>query len=171
MKNRILLFSLLILVGMSFPSCTYDSFEEELSLKEIPNSNEAAFVRFDNSVSTVSAAEADLEASVRLEFTFPIETDVTVSYTYSGTAVEGEDFTIEGASGGSGTIVIPHNPDAITINQVDLVVNLIEDGVVDGDKDVTVTLTDAVAADGTPLSIGQAGKFTEVTFQITDSDG
>ena len=58
------------------------------------------------------------------------------------TAHQGE-ISVESAQGvGSEfTIVIPHNPDAITINQVDLVLNLIEDGVVDGDKDVTVTLT------------------------------
>ena len=170
MKNKIFLFCLMVFGVLAMPSCTYDSFEEESILGEIPNSSEAAFVRFDNSVSTVDATELDGSASVRVEFIFPIETDVTVNYTYSGTAVEGTDFTIDGGSGGSGSITVAHDAASLTSNSADLTLNLLTDDTIDGMKDLTVTLTSASAADGTPINVGQAGMFTEVTFVIADSD-
>ena len=121
------------------------------------------------------AAEDDGSVEFEVEVPTGSVSDVTVNYSLSGTAVFGTDFTIAGASGAGGSVVIQHDPDAPDaanlIDHADLVVDLLTDGVADGDKTLTITLVSASSADGA-LLVGRAGSaiLTSAVVNIADID-
>ena len=103
--------------------------------------------------------EAEFE-EINIEIPGGTLSDVTVNYTFSGTAVFGEDFTVEGATSAGGSLIIElttvPNQDGLPING-DILVNLLEDNVVDGDKTLEITIVSASNASG-DLTVGRGGK-------------
>ncbi len=106
--------------------------------------------------------------------------DITVTYEFSGDAVFGVDFNVDGATAQGGTTTITHN-----INQAGtevtggvaftdrgtIPVELLTDGAVDGDKQLIVTITGATRGSET-LAIGRGGldMLRVATVNIADVD-
>ena len=121
-------------------------------------------------------------STVNLQVEAPAGTleDITVSYSFGGDAVFGVDFNVAGATATGGTVTITHN-----INQAgtaetggvaftdrgNIAVELLTDGVVDGDKVLTLTLTSASRGSET-IAVGRGGEdFLRVaTINIADAD-
>lgn len=177
MKNIVYI----LFVGIILVSCDgFDLADNGLdNLQELPE-----YVAFD--APGVNAAldpfNEDEGASVDLIVEAPTGTldDIVVSYTFGGDAVFGVDFNVPGASASGGTVTITHN-----INQAgsaatggvaftdrgNIAVELLSDGVVDGDKVLTVTLTSATRGSET-IAVGRGGTdlLTVATINIADAD-
>lgn len=126
-------------------------------LEELPG-----YVAFDapgNTVVLNPIAVNENAGTVNLIIECPTGTqsDISVSYTLSGNAVFGTDYTISGAQASGGNITIRPNvndiqsPDRSTIS-----ISILTDNVVDGDKTITVTLSSASNAEGS-LAVGRGG--------------
>ncbi|MEM9847952.1 MAG: hypothetical protein AAF847_08680 [Bacteroidota bacterium] len=164
MKYLNILFLLLV-----FAACEYDSFEDEIALSGLPDTDIPAFIRFDNGLDPViTLAEADGSTSVRLDFQFPVESDLTVDFSFGGDAVFGEDFTVANSSASGGSLTIEHDPENIAFTTGDLEVMTVIDTTADGTKELIITLTNATAADGTPVNVGQGDLHKTATFSIVD---
>lgn len=170
MKNITYLLALFVL-GSMLASCEYEPFEEEESIAAIQDSNGAAFVRFDNSLSDgIAATEADSLVTIRIDFPFPIATDVDISFDFSGSGTFGTDFSVDGATDSGGSVRLVHDPEDVAQSSVDLELFVLKDDTVDGEKDVTITLTGASATDGTSIDAGQGSLHKAVTVTIADID-
>ena len=98
--------------------------------------------------------------------------DITIDFEFSGDAVFGTDFTVEGASASGGSIVLsPNANDVLNRDNVDIDVVILSDEEVDGNKTLTVTLVSASNADGEIL-VGRGGTdlLTSRTIIIGDND-
>jgi len=78
--------------------------------------------------------------------------NTTVTYSLSGTATFGVDYTIDGATSEGGSIVIQNvegteAPDNLADNE-DIVVTLLSDSVEDIDETIIITLTGVSSPDG-----------------------
>lgn len=173
MKNIYRMFIALFCIGV-LASCEteYDLLDQGFDLDELP-----AYVAFDAPGNTINLdAESATEGD---EVVFTIEnptgtlSDITVNYEFGGSAEFGTDFMVEGASASGGSIVLDHDPrDFQFLDNVDLVVNLLTDGVTDGDKSLTITLVSAVNAEGSSLAVGRGGTdfLKTATINISDAD-
>ena len=112
------------------------------------------------------------------EVTFNIEnptgtlSDITVTYEFQGSAVFGTDFTIEGASASGGTLVIEHDPQDFQFrDNQDLVVSILTDNTIDGDKTLEIVLVSASNAEG-ELAVGRGGTefLKRAIINISDID-
>ena len=146
----------LVLVGCDDD---FDLKDNGFTLQELPG-----YVAFNPSgtgaaFSDIDTDEAAESEDVNVEIPGGTLSDVIVNYTFSGTAVFGEDFTVDGATSAGGTLVIElttvPNQDGSPING-DIIVNLLEDSVVDGDKTLEITIVSASNATG-DLPIGRGG--------------
>lgn len=158
----------LFIAMMGVVSCSND-FEANdiLPVSELPGY--AAFDAPGSSVNVeaVTVTESDGTASFTVEVPAGTLSDVTVNFTYEGTAVEGVDFTIDGGSGGSGSMTIePNQSDFQNTDRGDIVVNILEDGVFDETKELTFTLTSASNAEG-DLAVGRGGTDFNKTASLT----
>jgi hypothetical protein len=170
-KNIKSMLALIVFGVLISNSCTYDSLIDEDALTGIPDSDEAAFVRFDKSViSIIEVGEGDGVTSVNIEFIFPLEADIEVDYSFSGSAVWGVDYEVDGATESGGNAAIVHDPAVISIGSTMIEILLIKDDAVDGEKDLFITLDDAVASDGTRIDVGQGNLYKVATFRIIDID-
>ena len=106
--------------------------------------------------------------------------DIVVSYDFGGDAVFGVDFNVDGATASGGTVTVTHNINqagtAITggvafTDRGAIPVQILTDGIVDGDKALSITLTGATRGSES-LAIGRGGEdFLRVaTVNITDVD-
>ena len=143
------------------------------TLQELPG-----YVAFDAQGTSINAESVTVgetagSASVTIENPTGTLSDITITYQLSGTAVEGVDYTIDGVNGTSGTIVLQENNDGDiqNNNNVDLVVNILDDDDVDGQKTLTITLVSASNAEGT-VAVGRGGTdfLKETTITINDDD-
>lgn len=161
----------LILTGCSEE---YDLNDRGLSVEELP-----AYVAFDSPGTNVNPGPVDVtedEGTLELNVEVPTGTlsTVTVNYSFSGTAVFGVDFIVDGATsaGGSLDIALPSSPavDGRPIND-DIIVELLPDDVADGDKTLIVTLESASNAEGA-LAVGRGGTdfLKSTTVNIIDID-
>ncbi|MFS4454987.1 hypothetical protein [Maribacter sp. 2304DJ31-5] len=122
----------------------------------------------------IDTDEEEGSEDVSIEIPGGTLSDVTVNYTFGGSAIFGTDFTVDGATSAGGTLVIAlttvPNQDGLPVNG-DIVVNLLEDGVIDGDKTLTITIVSASNADG-ELPIGRGGQdlLRTATVNIADVD-
>lgn len=172
MKNLIILFALI-----SFMSCTdFDIEDQGIILEDLPS-----YVAFKNDGGTITPIVRNVSENttsaasrtVTVECPTGTLSDITVSYTLSGTAVFGSDFTIPGASASGGTMVVKQkNSDNNDFDFGTIVVTLLTDGVKDGDKTLVITLTSAVNAGGETFAVGRGGTETlrSATFNIKDID-
>lgn len=164
-KYTLFFFSLLIL---SACGNEYDT-EEYFDLEELP-----AYVAFgdgstNNAVlETVVVDENAGSASFIIEAPAGTLSDVTVNYEITGTAEAGVDYNIANA----GTITLEVNTnDFQNRDQVSLDIEILTDGVVDGTKTLTLTLTSATNDEGS-LSVGRGGTdfLKSANLEITDVD-
>lgn len=170
------IYTLTVLSILFLASCGNDFIvEDNYDLTSI-----GGYVAFDAPGNTVSNEDVivneDAGGSQSLKVECPTGTlsDITVNYEFSGTAVFGEDFTVENADANGGTIVIsPNASDVLNRDNADIVVEILSDDVIDGEKTVTVTLVSAANKDG-DLLVGRGGtdmlKSRDVIIEDCDAD-
>ena len=150
--------TLIIFLGLFISSCgnEYD-IDEYFDLEELPG-----YVAFDAPGNTVTidpfaVTEDGGSVGVVIECPTGTQSDINVSYTLSGDAVFGVDFTISGAQASGGNITIAPNPSDIQeSDRASLSIELLTDDVVDGEKTIMITLTSASNAEG-DLAVGRGG--------------
>lgn len=164
----------LLIVGLSmlFLGSCGNSFvtEDYYDLEELPG-----YVAFDADGNNATLApfevtEGDGSLNVTVENPTGTVSDITVDYSLGGTAVFGTDYDISGASssGGSMTIAV----DGSAFNETfrgDIVITLLTDEVVDGEKTIELTLTGASNSEGT-VAIGRGGTELLRTATVIISD-
>ncbi|MTI41644.1 hypothetical protein [Fulvivirga lutimaris] len=164
---------LLISAGI-FSSCEdYDIADQGFDLTELPG-----YVAFDAPGTNVDEAVEDTDEDAgSVEFVIETPTgsltDVTIQYVFGGDAVFGTDFTVDGATASGGSIVLAVDPeDFINLDNVTMTIDLLTDGVADGDKVLTVELVSAVNAGGETLAVGRGGTgfLKTATVNIADVD-
>jgi hypothetical protein len=159
-------------------ACTDNSLEDQgIELSE----ELGKYVAF--SVSGVVTTIADVEVAedagdtgsdINVEIPGGTVSNVTVNYEFSGTAVFGTDFTVAGANSNGGSVVIETQStpidDGLPLN-ADIPVEILTDGVADGEKTLTITLVSASNAEGDIL-VGRAGTdaLKQVNIVISDVD-
>ena len=175
-------------------SCTDATLEDVgFTLKSLP-----AYVAYGNPGGTITAivlapeegstAGASGELTrLRIEAPGVVTSDVTVQFTFGGTAVFGTDFTVSGliqstlvpfavtATAAGGSIKIAKSNTIKTVNDfehVNLELGYPTDGVKDGLKTLIVTLTSATGADGTVYAVGRGGTdmLKVATINIADTN-
>ncbi|UZR93384.1 hypothetical protein [Chondrinema litorale] len=171
MKNIYNLFLTALLVAGLIGCEDYDLADQDIELEELPG-----YVAFDAPgeeayLDDEEVTEEDGSVALRIEVPTGSLSDVNVTYTFSGTAVFGTDFTVEGASasGGSTTIVI----DKAEFNDtdgVDIDITLLTDGVADGDKTLSITLESAQNTDGLSFAVGRGGTELLKTANVIITD-
>ena len=150
----------LLLISLLLIGCDeYNYLEDQgLELEELPG-----YVAFDAPGANVNLADEEVaedDGAVTLTVEVPTGSlsDVTVNYEFSGSAVFGTDFTVEGATAAGGSVVIVLNPTNFNDYQnADIDITLLTDDVVDGEKTLTLTLTSAQNADGVQFAVGRGG--------------
>ncbi|MEP5612944.1 MAG: hypothetical protein ABJP45_11875 [Cyclobacteriaceae bacterium] len=159
MKNIYYLLIAMLVVS----ACTedFDLTEQYGSVEELP-----AYVAFNPDGTNAVIDDEDVEetdgtVTFSIENPTGTESDITVNYDLSGTAVFGTDFTITGATATGGSIVIPHKQSATpddfqNFDNVDLDVTLLTDAITDGTKTLNITLTSASNAAGN-IAVGRGG--------------
>ncbi|TDQ28990.1 hypothetical protein [Zeaxanthinibacter enoshimensis] len=166
-----------IAMALVFTGCTedYDLDERGLSVEELP-----AYVAFSapgasSSIAPVDTAEDAGSVSLNVEIPGGTVSNVTVTYGFSGSAVFGEDFTVDGADSAGGTVIISKpgpeaNLDGLPPN-ADIDITLLTDGVADGAKTLEVTLLSASNGQGT-VEVGRGGtaSLRSQTVNIADVD-
>lgn len=159
MKNIVYL---LFVSALIFTGCA-EEFElndndQELNVISLPG-----YVAFSAPGATVTIDDVDTTEDgeteeLNVEIPGGTLSDVTVNFTFGGTAIYGVDFTVEGGSAEGGSIIIEHrdstDPDDYNFfDNGDIVINLLTDDAVDGVKTLTVTLVSASSG----LSVGRGG--------------
>lgn len=97
---------------------------------------------------------------------------ITVNYSLGGDAQFGTDYSIDGATASGGSVVIePDDSDFGAVNFANIVVQILQDSIQDGDKMLTISLLDAQGASGA-IAVGRGGKdfLKEATVIIADVD-
>ncbi len=155
---------LMIIAGFALASCTdLDLEDQTIQLIQLPG-----YVAFANTGGTVTPIDRTVTESstavqnLRIEVATGSLSDVTVTYSFSGTAVLGTDFTVTTPGGTAtatgGTIVIRRNQTPAGTTDFDFVnlgITAVADGVDDGDKSLTITLESATNADGKTFAVGR----------------
>ncbi len=143
-------------------SCTenYDLDDRELSIEYL--SGYVAFNPPGTSVKLddVTTKEGGDDVTFNIEVPTGNLSDVFVKYSFSGDAIFGTDFKIDGASSAGGEITIKHkqttDPKDSVADNIDLVIEILKDGTKDGNKNLTITLDSASNSEG-DLAIGRGG--------------
>lgn len=130
----------------------------------------------DGANTTIAPEDAKEGESVELNVEIPTGTtsDVTVNFTFGGTAVYGTDFTVPGGTSAGGSVVIVPDDGGGTANIIDnadIEVTLLTDDTQDGNKTLVVTLSSASNAEGAVL-VGRGGTdiLKSQTVNISDVD-
>jgi len=162
---------ILIAVAISSTACDPDyAVEDYFDLEELPG-----YVAFDAdgnnaTLDDFEATENDGSVEIDVENPTGTLTDITVNYALSGTALFGTDYSIEGASAAGGSLVIKPNSGAVNeTNRTTLIVTILTDSIADGDKDITITLSDASNSAG-PVAVGRGGTDYLKTAKVLISD-
>ena len=168
------IYTYLLVLAVFMASCgnDFDLVEDGLNPQQLPG-----YVAFNASGNNATIDPEDVGEDAG-EVTFNIEnptgtlSDITVTYAFEGSAVYGTDFTIEGASASGGTLVIEHDPEDFQFrDNQDLVVTILTDNDIDGDKTLEIVLVSATNADGT-LAVGRGGTdfLKRAVINISDID-
>lgn len=150
----IVLFSMLFIMSCGNKYETSDYFD----LEELPG-----YVAFNASGNDAFLAPFDVNegsAAVDISVENPTGTssDITVNYTFGGTAEYGVDFTDPNGSAAGGSITIPVEVGAdfnVTF-QAPIMLEILDDAVFDQEKTILVTLESASNAEGA-LAVGRGG--------------
>ncbi len=93
-----------------------------------------------------SVGEGDGSRNVTVNLQPAAASPITLSYTLSGAAAPGVDYTVSGATGNSGTVTV-----AAGAASVDITVTIVDDQAVEGNENIVFTLVDGQGyAPGTP---------------------
>ncbi|WP_282123750.1 hypothetical protein [Algibacter mikhailovii] len=150
---------ILVVLVAGFYSCEtdYDADEQGVTLQDLPK-----YVAFSVSGAGSTIADVDIDAGsntgddVNVEIPGGTLSDVTVNFTFSGTAVYGTDYTVTGASSTGGSVTIDYNNtpnvDGLPFN-ADIVVEALPGA---SDSTLTITLSSASNAEG-EIVVGRAG--------------
>ncbi|MFN8842823.1 MAG: hypothetical protein ACK5WV_04450 [Chryseotalea sp.] len=165
-------------------SCT--EFElDDLVLNLKPIGNHVAFANSSGGTITpisLNRSESSTASALRIENATGSLSSITVSYTFSGTAVFGQDFTVTSpggtvnASGGTIKIVATNKKSTVAdFAFVNLSIDPITDGIKDGAKTLIITLTNAVNEKGEIFDLGrgldgQTIYHKSATINISDED-
>lgn len=169
----ILFASVMILTGCSDDFALNDN-DQDLNVQLLGGK----YVAFsaDGANTTIAPESAKEGESVELNVEIPTGTtsDVTVNFTFGGTAVYGTDFTVPGGTSAGGSVVIVPDDGGGTANIIDnadIEVTLLTDDTQDGNKTLVVTLASASNADGEVL-VGRGGTdlLKSQTVNISDVD-
>jgi hypothetical protein len=176
MKN--IFSSLLIIVLIILVGCNQEYILEdrELSVEQLPG-----YVAFNADGANINLSnEVTDEEGGEVIFNIEIPTgnlsNITVNYSFSGTANFGTDFSVDGATTNGGQITIEHkqsrDPEDAEADNVDLVINILTDGFADGDKKLIITLQNAVNDEGIEIPVGRGGTLLlrEAILEISDVD-
>ncbi|MBL7845325.1 MAG: hypothetical protein JNK44_15790 [Cyclobacteriaceae bacterium] len=175
--------SLFILSISLLASCT-DFDIDDLGFKLVPIDSYVAFANAGGAVTPIvrNVSETSAIQNLRIECPAGSLSDITVTYSFTGSAVFGTDFTVTApggtASATGGTIVIKRNktPGGLAdFDFVNLGIDPITDGVVDGNKTLTITLVSAINADGKEFVVGRGVEgatiyLKEAVINISDVD-
>jgi len=131
--------------------------EENFDLESLPGY--VAFFADGNSINVAAQDLAEAGGSVDVVVHSPVEilSDATVNYSLGGTAVLGTDYTIEGASGTSGTMTISSDRGNFSETyRGSITIVALDNAVFEGDKTIELTLTSASNAEG-DIAVGRGG--------------
>lgn len=147
-----------IIILLSFGliiSCTDYDVSEYYTLKVLPG-----YVAYNapGENSTMDDIDAGEGETVELTIEAPngILSATSVTYEFGGDAVFGVNYTVAGATAAGGIIVMEPDVDINSLDHVDLEVELLQDGINDVTKILTVTLVSASNTEGT-LAAGRGG--------------
>lgn len=169
---------LILLISASFSACTDLNLDEQT----IKVQNLDGYVAFANSGGTVVPIVLNIRetstatSNLRIECPTGSLSDITVNYSFSGSATFGSDFTVVATNGGSanasgGTIVLRRNTTTGGVNDFDFVnlgIRPVLDGVVEGTEQLIVTLTSATDASGKVYTVGRGNYMKSATINIAD---
>lgn len=108
----------------------------------------------------VETNENEEEIELNIEIPTGNLSNITVVYNLSGSAIFGTDYRIEGATANGGQLTIEHrqstDPGDAEADNADLVIEILQDNVEDGEKIITITLVSASNTEGA-IPIGRGG--------------
>ena len=168
-----ILYTIIILAVLTTACDESDIAEQGLAFQDLPG-----YVAFDAPgddaiLPDVEATEDEGTVDLTIENPTGTLVDINVDYSFGGTAEFGVDFNVAGATAAGGSIVLPSNTgDVNNFDNVDLVIELLTDGVADGEKTLTVTLDGAQGTDGSAFAVGRGGTdfLKTATVIIADID-
>ena len=171
--KRFNLFTLLVCAVLII-SCDYESYEDEKALTELDFGNR--FVRLITGGAAGSSEFVVSEATpgqinVFVENLFSSGEDVSIDYGLGGTAVFGEDYTIEGATASGGTVLIADeniDPEDTSPAAGVIPIELFIDTLADGPKTIIVELLSASSPDGEVYDIGQGDLRQSTTINLVN---
>lgn len=162
---------ILVAIAVVMTSCDPDyAVEDYFDLEELPG-----YVAFDADGNNASLDDFEVtedDGSLEIEVENPTGTQsaITVNYSLSGSALYGTDYTIEGASAAGGSITIQPNSGAVNeTNRASMMVSILTDSTVDGEKEIIITLTDASNSEGN-VAVGRGGKDFLKTAKVIIAD-
>lgn len=177
----------IIVVALILSSCDgFDLEEQGIVLTEVPSY--VAFATAGGTVVPINltvSESATAASSLRIECATGTLSDITVTYSFSGSAVYNQDFEVVPTTGGSstatgGTIVIRKNTSPSGVADFDFVSLQIRPlrgtvGDADGNKQLVIRLESAVNADGKVFQVGRGLEggtiyMREATINYTDVD-
>jgi hypothetical protein len=176
MKNIIKL----LIVSMFLWSCEgFDLEDQTIVVEELPG-----YVSFATAGGTVTPIVNNINEgttatqNLRIECATGTLSDITVNYSFSGSAVLGTDFEVVSTPGGNatstgGTIILRNNKSpggVVDFDFVNLPIRTLRDGVKDGSKQLVITLVSAVNADGVTYVVGRGTYMLSATINIADVD-
>jgi hypothetical protein len=135
-----------------------ENVSEPFSIEE---GAQPAFVLIETESQQV-AAGSSLEVSFQLGQTQ--EENVTVEYSISGDAVEGEDYAF--ATGSAGTVVIEYDPESTNLDRGSVTLAFPIDAAFGTTKELTFTLESATTESGESLALGRGEEGAERTYTI-----
>lgn len=169
MKNTIK-YLLILCLPLTFFACEEINALEEVGA-DLNNGLGNSYVTISGSAETAMEGET---VTVTVALPNPISGDVSVDFTFSGNAQFDVDFNgtpssgnvSVNANGGSGNIEFKITAGGADSFSFDIVT--IDDGIADPDETLTIALSAAKAADGTPIDLGIANGGAAYTLTITE---
>ena len=154
MKKHIIFFALLIL----FISCDDSSLEDQgINLEVIPGVYVALNASGVTNTYSIEASEGnEVEINVEIPNNVGSFDNTTVTYSLSGTATFGVDYTVADATSTDGSILIEHKQDTDDLDNQSIMITLLTDSIEDDDETIIITLTSVSSPDG-EISLGRPG--------------
>ncbi len=116
----------------------------------------------------IQTADQDVVAGGNLEVVFQLgqtqEENITVEYTISGDAVEGEDFVL--TSGTAGTVIIEHDSESTSLDTGSITFDFPVTAALGTSRSLTLTLESAVTESGEQLTLGRGDTGLTRTYTI-----
>ncbi|GEM_PF-1442864 len=116
----------------------------------------------------IETDDGDVTAGSTLDVIFQLGQtqgeDVTVEYSISGDAVEGEDYEFE--TGTSGTVVIEHDPETTELDRATITLTFPITAALGTVRDLVFTLESATTESGEQLTLGRGDSGAERVYSI-----